>query len=60
VESADDVTDLTVLSVNAASTALTLSNVPWQGPVGCVRVRHTPIYIAQSWSGGTEGHGGST
>ena len=38
VESADQVNDLTVLSVNTASAALSVSNIPWEGPVGCVRV----------------------
>lgn len=38
MESADNVNDLTVLSVNTASAALTVSDVPWKGPVGCVRV----------------------
>lgn len=42
VESADRLNDLTVLSVNTASTALALSDVPWDGPVGCVRVGLTP------------------
>lgn len=41
VESADRLHDLTVLSVNTASTALALSDVPWEGPVGCVRVGMT-------------------
>ncbi|KAG6546742.1 hypothetical protein Mapa_011931 [Marchantia paleacea] len=30
--------DPDVLSVNAASAALTISNVPWNGPIGAVRV----------------------
>ena len=29
-----------ILSVNAASAALALSDIPFQGPVGCVRVSH--------------------
>ncbi len=41
VESADRLNDLTVLGVNTASAALTLSDVPWDGPVGCVRVGMT-------------------
>jgi polyribonucleotide nucleotidyltransferase len=41
VESADRLNDLTVLGVNTASTALTLSDVPWDGPIGCVRVGMT-------------------
>lgn len=39
MQSADNVNDTTVLAVNAASTALCLSPLPWEGPVGCVRVR---------------------
>ncbi|CAM6101524.1 unnamed protein product [Calypogeia fissa] len=30
--------DTDILSVNAASAALTISNIPWNGPIGCVRV----------------------
>ncbi|RWS07529.1 Polyribonucleotide nucleotidyltransferase 1-like protein [Dinothrombium tinctorium] len=36
--SIDGVHDPDVLSINAASAALTLSDVPWHGPVGAVRV----------------------
>jgi len=36
--SADEVHPLDVLAVNAASAALTISDIPWDGPVGCVRV----------------------
>src|SRR5438128_10597691 len=36
--SADQENDYDVLAVNAASTALTLSNAPFEGPIGCVRV----------------------
>ncbi|EWM27214.1 polyribonucleotide nucleotidyltransferase 1 [Nannochloropsis gaditana] len=42
VESSDRQNDLTVLSVNTASAALAVSNIPWNGPVGCVRVGMTP------------------
>jgi polyribonucleotide nucleotidyltransferase len=33
-----DENDPTILAVNAASLALLVSDIPWQGPVGCVRV----------------------
>ncbi len=38
VVSADTENDPDVLAINAASCALTLSNIPFQGPVGAVRV----------------------
>lgn len=34
----DDVAHLDIMAVNAASAALTISNVPWNGPIGAVRV----------------------
>ncbi|MFZ2150017.1 MAG: polyribonucleotide nucleotidyltransferase [Minisyncoccia bacterium] len=37
VLSVDD-NDPTILAVNAASLALSVSNIPWAGPVGCVRI----------------------
>jgi polyribonucleotide nucleotidyltransferase len=37
VLSVDD-NDPTILAVNAASLALMVSNIPWAGPVGCVRI----------------------
>jgi polyribonucleotide nucleotidyltransferase len=37
VLSVDD-NDPTILAVNAASLALAVSNIPWNGPVGCVRI----------------------
>ncbi len=37
VLSVDD-NDSTVLAVNAASLALAVSNIPWNGPIGCVRI----------------------
>lgn len=37
VISVDD-NDPTILAVNAASLALAVSNIPWDGPVGCVRI----------------------
>src|ERR1035437_6099710 len=37
VISVDD-NDPTILAVNAASLALLASNIPWNGPVGCVRI----------------------
>ncbi|MBU0999114.1 polyribonucleotide nucleotidyltransferase [Patescibacteria group bacterium] len=33
-----DENDPTILAVNAASLALVVSNIPWNGPVGCVRI----------------------
>ena len=33
-----DENDPTILAVNAASLALMVSNIPWAGPVGCVRI----------------------
>ncbi|XP_052119931.1 polyribonucleotide nucleotidyltransferase 1, mitochondrial isoform X6 [Frankliniella occidentalis] len=36
--SADGINDPEVLCINAASTALSLSDIPWDGPVGAVRV----------------------
>jgi polyribonucleotide nucleotidyltransferase len=36
--SADQENDYDVLAVNAASAALSISNAPFEGPVGCVRV----------------------
>ena len=38
VLSADTVNDPDVLAINAASAALTLSDIPFQGPIGAVRV----------------------
>jgi polyribonucleotide nucleotidyltransferase len=34
----DGVNDPDVIAINAASTALSVSNIPWNGPVGAVRV----------------------
>ena len=36
--SADEENPLDILAINAASAALMISNVPWSGPVGAVRV----------------------
>ena len=33
-----DDNDPTILAVNAASLALAVSNIPWAGPIGCVRI----------------------
>jgi polyribonucleotide nucleotidyltransferase len=38
VLSADQENDPTILSINGASTALTISDIPWAGPVGAVRM----------------------
>ena len=36
--SADSINPLDILAINAASTALMISDIPWGGPVGAVRV----------------------
>ncbi|MDK1028399.1 MAG: polyribonucleotide nucleotidyltransferase [Anaerolineae bacterium] len=36
--SSDDKNPLDILAINAASTAVTISDTPWNGPVGAVRV----------------------
>jgi polyribonucleotide nucleotidyltransferase len=36
--SSDSIHLLDIMSVNAASAALTISDVPWDGPIGAVRV----------------------
>ncbi len=36
--SADDEHPLDILAVNAASAALAISDIPWQGPIGAVRI----------------------
>ncbi len=36
--SSDSVHHLDIMTVNAASAALTISDIPWQGPIGAVRV----------------------
>ncbi len=36
--SADDITPLDILAINAASAAVTISDIPWDGPVGAVRI----------------------
>ncbi|NOX60769.1 MAG: polyribonucleotide nucleotidyltransferase [Chloroflexi bacterium] len=36
--SADEINPLDILSINAASAALTISDIPWGGPVAAVRV----------------------
>jgi len=38
--SSDDVYHLDILAVNAASAALHISDVPWNGPIGAVRVAY--------------------
>ena len=38
--SADGVHHLDIMAVNAASAALHISNIPWAGPIGAVRVGH--------------------
>ncbi|EHB17097.1 Polyribonucleotide nucleotidyltransferase 1, mitochondrial [Heterocephalus glaber] len=34
----DDINELDVLAINGASVALSLSDIPWNGPVGAVRI----------------------
>ncbi len=41
VISVDD-NDPTIMAVNAASLALAVSNIPWNGPIGCVRIGKYP------------------
>ncbi len=41
VISVDD-NDPTIVAVNAASLALAVSNIPWAGPIGCVRIGKYP------------------
>lgn len=38
VQSLDPANDPLVVAVNAASAALAVSDIPWHGPIGCVRV----------------------
>jgi polyribonucleotide nucleotidyltransferase len=42
-----DENDPAMLAVNAASLALVVSNIPWAGPVGCVRVGKYPARNAE-------------
>ncbi|KKR79668.1 MAG: Polyribonucleotide nucleotidyltransferase [Candidatus Nomurabacteria bacterium GW2011_GWA2_40_9] len=37
-----DDNDPAMLAVNAASLALSVSNIPWKGPIGCVRIGKYP------------------
>ena len=37
-----DDNDPAMLAVNAASLALVVSNIPWRGPIGCVRIGKYP------------------
>ena len=47
VMAVDGVNPVDILSVNAASAALALSDIPFEGPVGCTRVSH----INGNWVG---------
>lgn len=38
--SSDSISHLDVLAVNAASAALTISNIPWDGPIAAIRVAY--------------------
>ena len=51
VISVDD-NDPTILAVNAASLALLISNIPWRGPIGCVRVGKYPAGKQASYGAG--------
>ena len=45
VMSADQENDPDILSINGASAALTLSQIPWDGPIGAVRVGYVDDQI---------------
>ncbi len=52
VISVDD-NDSTILAVNAASLALAVSNIPWNGPIGCVRIgKYDPEGKSTSYGAG--------
>ncbi len=53
VLSVDD-NDPTILAVNAASLALAVSNIPWNGPVGCVRIGKYPEGKSTSYGAGND------
>ena len=36
--SSDEKDPLDILAINAASTAMTISDIPWDGPIGAVRI----------------------
>jgi hypothetical protein len=62
VLSADGDQDLDVLAINAASTALMLSDVPWAGPVGAVRItlrEDGELAVNASPEGGAAAAGGA-
>jgi len=42
-----DDNDPAMLAVNAASLALSVSNIPWKGPIGCVRIGKYPARNAE-------------
>ena len=43
VLSADQENDTAIMSINGASAALTVSDIPFQGPIGAVRVGHLDL-----------------
>ncbi|MEK7219465.1 MAG: polyribonucleotide nucleotidyltransferase [Patescibacteria group bacterium] len=54
VLSVDD-NDPTILAVNAASLAIAVSNIPWNGPVGCVRIgKYDPEGKSTSYGAGSD------
>lgn len=50
--------DPVVVAINAASAALCVSNIPWDGPAGCVRIgaffTHNPM-VNKQHTGQTRG-----
>ena len=50
--SGDEACDLEVLYINAASAALAASDIPWNGPVGAVRVCKDPQAASANGDGG--------
>lgn len=50
-----DDNDPTILAVNAASLALAVSNIPWNGPIGCVRIgKYDPEGKSTSYGAGND------
>jgi polyribonucleotide nucleotidyltransferase len=54
VISVDD-NDPVILAINAASLALAVSNIPWNGPIGCVRIgKYDPEGKSTSYGAGND------
>lgn len=49
-----DENDPTILAVNAASLALLVSDIPWKGPIGCVRIGKYPASTSASLGGDSD------